>query len=74
MGVTNRLPLVRKDDHRVLVLSTTTALVGSSERTHDLQAYETTADGECQLCHGCYESWNEADEIVDSVGVHSSAE
>jgi hypothetical protein len=37
---------------------------GHSERSHDLQPYQTTEDGECLLCADCYESWESAGEIV----------
>lgn len=47
---------------------------GSSERTQVLQSYQTTPNGKCQLCSDCYESWEKADEIVQPMGVHSSAE
>lgn len=37
---------------------------GHSERTHDIDRYQTTEDGEQWLCPDCYESWKEAGEIV----------
>lgn len=38
---------------------------GCSERTHDLQEYDTVDDGDTVLCSSCFESWINAGEIAE---------
>jgi hypothetical protein len=37
---------------------------GESDRSTDLDLYETTNQGECLFCSDCHGSWEQADEIV----------
>lgn len=46
---------------------------GCSERTHDLEAYETKSDGECLLCSDCHDSWSRAGEIAGQNGGEAGA-
>lgn len=41
---------------------------GASERTANVDAYDTVEDGRCLLCEDCYESWDDAGEIAHDDG------
>jgi len=47
---------------------------GHSERDRDLTEYETAEDGDCLLCAGCHESWDNQDQIVGEASADDSNE
>lgn len=46
---------------------------GQSERSRELDRYETTEDGECLLCPECHDSFNECGQIARQISEEASA-
>lgn len=52
------------DDQDVFTDATRCEWCGGSEHAVDLTCYETVEDGDTNLCPECFESWEQAGEIV----------